>query len=338
MFLGLSGSNLVLALGDTILLRDFATGTQQGETIHTSGRVKRLWVFKQKLFLVVDHEGQIWDLPTRRMIGKGLLIGNPGTYLSIPVDVSADGHRVLMSSNGGYLELWDVPTAKRLLILDADEKTREVAMDPSGMSLTYLSEDHTLNRWGPSRSVTDHSWLDADGVSALIGEPRTLRYALRFSDRGQTKLELFDNETMSLVGPPLPLNAPARVGLCSPRNDLILIGCEDGSAQLWSPITLAPVGLVMRHPQAVTSAAFTLDGRIIATGSGRTARLWDVYLCRPIGPLMEQPAEIKDVYFSADGRWLLVKCDEKGCYRWPVPAPMEGDADRVLDRVKEWTR
>ncbi len=240
----------------------------------------------------------------------------------------------------GSLELWDVPTAKRLLTRGADRKGRIVDLGLSGFSLTYVLEDHTLNRYDLSRSVTDHPWLDADSVSALIvsSEPVTLRYAVRFSDRDQTILKLFDNDTMSLAGPTLHLNAPARVGMCSPRNDLVLTGCEDGSAQLWSTITLATVGVVMRHPQAVTSAAFTPDGRIIATGSGRTARLWDVYLCRPIGPPMEQPAEIKSVFFSTDGRWLLVKCDEKGYYRWPVPAPMEGDADRVLARVRELTR
>jgi hypothetical protein len=53
---------------------------------------------------------------------------------------------------------------------------------------------------------------------------------------------------------------------------------------------------------------------------------------------MEHPADIKNVYFSADGHWLLVKCDAQGAYRWPVPSPMGGNADRVLDRVKEMTR
>jgi WD40 repeat protein len=169
-------------------------------------------------------------------------------------------------------------------------------------------------------------------------KPVSFRYHVRPSNRELTLLEIIDNETLSVTGLPFHVDAPAKVYVCSPRNDLILTGCKDGSARLWSPISAAPVGVVMRHPQAVTTGGFTPDGRIIATGSGRTARLWDVYLCRPIGPPMEHPAEIKGVYFSIDGRWLLVRCDEKGAYRWPVPSAMEGDADRVLDRVKEMTR
>ncbi len=70
-----SGSNLVLALGDTIQLRDFVTGKQLGETIQTSGSVTSFcFLPEQRLFVRTDQEGQIWDLPTRRMIGKGLKI------------------------------------------------------------------------------------------------------------------------------------------------------------------------------------------------------------------------------------------------------------------------
>ncbi len=202
-----------------------------------------------------------------------------------------------------------------------------------------LSNDHTQYRCDLSRLDTEHTWLDAASVADLIvSDTRTPRYSVTFSDSDQTVLEARDNESMNRVGPPAHLNAPCKLALESPGHDLILTGCEDGSAQLWSLPTLAPVGGVMRHSGAVMRGAFSPDGRTIATGSGRTARIWDVSFCRPIGPPMEHPEDIKVIYFSTDGRWLLVQCDAKGGYRWPVPVPMEGDADGVLDRVKELTR
>ena len=340
------GSNLLFVVGDTIVVRDLATGKQQGEAIKTNGPVTQLTVLpNQRLLVRTAEEVQIWDLPTRRMIAKGPKIDDRFYYSA----ASSDAKRVVLlrfvrtgSETFTLLELWDLTTANRLLSLGQERKIdlEQIALDPSGTSLTYISKDHKLNRCDLSRSVPDHPLLDDAGVSALIvnNTPVTLRYQVRPGNQEQTILDVVDNETLSPAGPPLLLDAPAKVYVCSPRNDLILTGCEDGSARLWSPTTAAPVGIVMRHPQAVTSAGFAPDGRIMATGSGRTARLWDVYLCRPIGPPMEHPADIKDVYFSADGRWLLVKCDEKGAYRWPVPAPMEGNADRVLDRVKEMTR
>ena len=340
------GSNLVFVVGDTIVVRDLATGKQQGEAFKTKGRVRFVRVLpEQRLFLGTDGGGQTWDLSTRSQVFKELNIAAQSSLWA----VSSDARRVVLmrfysttSELVPSVELWDVPTVNRLLTLSYDRKIdyETVALDSFGMSLTFISKDHTLNRCDLSRSVTEHPLLDDASVSSLIAIDKAvyLRYLVRPGNRDQTVIEIIDNETLSATGPGLHVDAPAKVWVCSPRNDLILTGCDDGSARIWSPITLAPVGVAMRHSRAVTSAAFSPDGRFIATGSGRTARLWDVYLCRPIGPSMEHPTDIKGVYFSTDGHWLLVKCDAQGAYRWPVPSPMEGDADRVLARVMELTR
>jgi WD40 repeat protein len=343
---GFSRSNLVLSLGDTILVCDIATGNPLGEPIQTGGTVDYIQIrHEEKLLVWINQEVQLWDLATRRRIGEGL------KFDQFIIELSADAHRVLLYSgvfrpgdrprNINFVDVWDVPMAnkRRLALSSRYSGEGSIGLDPSGTSLMLLSKELTLYRCDLSRSDTEHSWLDAASVAALmVSDTPTLRYALKFSDPGQTLLEVNDNESMNPVGPPVHLNAYCKFAMESPRHDLILTGCEDGSAQLWSLPTLAPFGVVMRHSGAVASGAFSPDGRTIATGSGRTARLWDATRCRPIGPPMEHPEDIKGVYFSTDARWLLVKCDEKGAYRWPMPVPMEGDADAVLDRVKELTR
>jgi WD40 repeat protein len=326
-----------LASGDTILLRDIATGNPRGAPIQVSNRVTGFQVTQEEKLLVwTNQEVQIWDLSTRQRLGEALKIGKQ----LIPMDVSANARRMLLGRIDFAVEAWDVPTANRRLALTWVRNVTGVSLDRSGTSLTYSSTDHTLNRCDLSRSDGEHTWLDAASVAALnvSADTPTPRYFARFSDRDQTLLEVVDNNSLSRVGPLAHLNAPATVAVCSPWHDLILTGCQDGSAQLWSPPTMAPVGVVIRHSEAVSSGAFSPDGRTVATASGRTARLWDVFFCRPIGPAMEHPENITGVYFSTDGRWLFVTCDAKGGYRWPVPVPMEGDTDGVLDRVKELTR
>jgi WD40 repeat protein len=152
----------------------------------------------------------------------------------------------------------------------------------------------------------------------------------------RTVIEPIDPQTDRVAGPPLSLASPIRLSVCSPRKDQILVACEDGSAFLWSPVEGKREGVVMRHPRTVTGAACSPDGMILATASAQIIRLWDATFCRPIGSPIEHGATIKGLRFSADGRWLLVY-DQQGACRWPVPAPMEGDPARVLERVTKLT-
>ncbi len=111
---GFSRSNLVLALGDTILVCDIATGNPLGEPIQIGGSVNGIEIKREeKLLVYTDQEVQIWDLPTRRRIGEVSKFGKQ-SYLA---DVSSDAHRVLLLRNS--LEVWDVPTANRRLALSS---------------------------------------------------------------------------------------------------------------------------------------------------------------------------------------------------------------------------
>jgi WD40 repeat protein len=60
------------------------------------------------------------------------------------------------------------------------------------------------------------------------------------------------------------------------------------------------------HGDAVTSAAFSLDGKRVVTGSlDKTARLWDVYTGKPIGQPLAHEAAVMTVAFSPDGAWVV---------------------------------
>jgi WD40 repeat protein len=96
----------------------------------------------------------------------------------------------------------------------------------------------------------------------------------------------------------------------------------DRTARLWTTAESAPVGPAMSHDSSVTAAAFSPDGRIVATGcvSGKV-RLWSTTDAAPIGAAWEAIAEppkplqlhafrtIALMLFSPDGRILLVGGD-----------------------------
>ena len=342
-----AGSSVVIATGDTITVRDLATGKQQGEGMKAAGTIKRIGFFTvdQKMVVVeTDAGAQVWEIPTRRLVGKTLKIFESHRFLAVSANaarvvVAGDPGDLHTGANWGLLEVWDVGTGRRLLDLDPEWKATGLALDATGTSLMFCSGDHVLHRCDLPGKVLDREWVDNEHAARLTisDRPPALRYQVKELDGSKRLLEAVDNETLTAAGPPMSFASKAQVSVCSPRDDLILTGCVDGSALLWSPKTGTKEGVVMRHPQTVSGATFSPDGRIIATAAGRTARLWDVALCRLIGPPMELDQAIKGVSFSTDGRWLVVRCDDKGAYRWPVPAPMEGDASQVMDRVKKLT-
>src|SRR5204862_4861087 len=97
----------------------------------------------------------------------------------------------------------------------------------------------------------------------------------------------------------------------SPDSRMLLAGCENSHAFLWSVSTGKQLRSSIVHEGNSLKVTFRKDGRMAATasaGGGVTvsARLWEVPRYGHIGPPLPQPGGIRSVYWSNDNNHVWI--------------------------------
>jgi WD40 repeat protein len=86
----------------------------------------------------------------------------------------------------------------------------------------------------------------------------------------------------------------------------------------------------LHHEHEVWDAAFAPSGQTILTGSrDGTARFWDAASGRPLGPSLVHRRIVQKVAFRPDGKMAATAALGPTAWLWKVPAPVEGDAERL---------
>ena len=94
------------------------------------------------------------------------------------------------------------------------------------------------------------------------------------------------------------------VGFSRSGRRLVSVGSEEG-IRLWNVRTRGQTGPALTGHSAVT-AAFSPNGRTLASAGEETVQLWDVRESRQLGrPLTGNAGSVIDVAFSPDGRSLV---------------------------------
>jgi WD40 repeat protein len=255
-----------------------------------------------KLALVAGENGKTWlcDLATGELVGEPFLPHGKVWAAAFRRDgravvLATTGETAGLSSTFGTACQWDVASREPFgPILRCGKVIKAVAYSPDG--LTILT-----------------------GIQGLV--------------------RLWDAATGDPVGEPLRHEGDVGAMAFGPDGKTALIGCQDGTARHWDLTSGRALVPVLRHDKAgsvdrrkeMLAVALSPDGKTALTGGrdGR-CRFWDVATGKPIGPpLAAHPDPVLTGAFSADGKEARTATASE-VRRWAVPAPVEGDAERIV--------
>jgi WD40 repeat protein/tetratricopeptide (TPR) repeat protein len=330
---------------------------------------------KRVLTICQDQCARIWDIRTANQVGSSFTHASNVIHASF----APDGRRVLTASADGSARVWEVNTGKPLTpALKHGAALREASFRPDGRYVLTVGEDRGVRVWDTKTGdtlgqtlrhpdIVSHAAFNPDGRHVLTtcddGVARLWDYssgqeivpALRhggpiayaaFTPEGETFLtlsgqvvRLWDLTAGESATPPV---ARVESGLVVFSNDGKLVLRANGTtAQVYEVAKNRPLGSALEHPNPVTAAAFSADGKRVLTlchqpnGDQQEGyvRTWETAMGKAIGEPIVHPRAVLEVSFSNDGRRILTACQDQRARLWDaekgslVGQPMEHNKD-----------
>jgi WD40 repeat protein len=247
----------------------------------------------------VDNVVRAWDSSDGRVVLE--LPADPGPVAAIAM--SSDGKTLATAGTDRIARTWDASSRRLVRQFRGHEKPlTSVAFNPSGGRLATASYDGTARLWdlnsglatgvlkGHGAPVTGLAF-DQDGVQlATAGLDNTIRVWDTTSHREVSKRSGYSSSVASKVFSPDGRLITASMGVGRSKGA--------GGARIID-IGTGKTTLLDGHTGAVTGAAFSGDGKTVATcGWDRTVRLWDAATGRPGAVLYGHTDRVSSVVFS----------------------------------------
>jgi WD40 repeat protein len=315
--------------GDEVHLWDAASGKDLQTLRGHGGQVTRLAFSpdgKRLATASLDQTVRVWDTESGQFLNT--LRGHTREVLGVAF--SPDGRRLASAGRDRAVKVWDAGADQEArTLLRQTYLVHSVALSPDGGMLAAGGLDRTIHVWGA-----------AAGLEVLTLRPNAQVYGLTFSPDGKrlaatlgegwqaADVRVWDPATgKELSRFRLPDAFPVRHLAFSPDGRQLLVaggsyrrdangdtvGPPWVDVRVWDALAGKELVTLREHSQQVLSAAFSPDGKRVATGSwvqerpGENTgdvRVWDLATGRELLALRGGPGAVFGLAFSPDGRLL----------------------------------
>jgi WD40 repeat protein len=223
----------------------------------------------------LDGKARLWDAVT--FAARGAPLDHGARILTSKF--SPDGSRIVSSGTDSKVRLWSFPDGQPVgvpfaldeafphrVAFSGDGRMLLLAGGARGLALLDTAEGRLV---GKSQEVPPFLSL-----SAVSTDGSTFLTTAHDGGGNNGEVRVWDARTGKPLGAALPAPGGAE-GAFHPSGRCLVVGNEEGGAQLWSPRISRCIGPPILHPGVVLKVAIHPTGKFLATGGeDSTVRLW----------------------------------------------------------------
>lgn len=262
-----------------------------------------------------DHTARLWDA------ADGTALGEPMQHGGAVIDVafSRDGRRVVTASADGTARVWDGSTGQPVSPpLQHDSDVLTAAFSPDGTQVATGTASGMTSLW--------HAETGESLTAVRSHESPVI--AVAYSDDGARALtssdavsRVWDVARREAVGSPLRHAGAAHPPDLSPDGVSVVTTSPTDMAGVWNIDSPVPVvRWDLRREDAVVSARFSTDGRLVTASEDGTARVWHARTRQEVSLPLRHEGPVRWATFSPDNARVLTLAADGSARVWDVPA------------------
>ena len=288
-----------------------------------------------------DDTARVWDAVS----GKPLAELKGHTDAVRDARFSPDGGRVVTGSNDATARIWDARTGEPRgpPLRGHADRINAVAFSPDGRLVATASADHTARIWdlvsGATRALQGHK----GGVGALAFSPDGSVLATASDDGTARVWQVYNGRALATIGH----RDAVRTVEFSRDGRQLLTASWDGTARIWEAPGFALKRTLAGHPTKLNAAAFSPDGKLVATidwDADSIAHVWNAATGELVCALSGHRDRAMAIAFSPDGKLLATASRDTTVRLWAsdnraaadaYPCEACGPLEQVLEIAKK---